>query len=228
MSCSSNNNPCWRKGKGRQKVEMAKIQNKTNLQVTFSKRRAGLFKKASELSTLSGAETAVVVFSPGNKPHSFGHPNVETLADRFLNRNVQEMSNDVNDADTLLEVHQRANLNQETLELNRLHHQLELERKRSLELEAQRRWCGPDLDKLDYAKLSQLQKVLLQFKVQFESKICSSGRLGHLPLPGPILSPERMGCPSFAAGGPVPYDPMAGDSSVLIPYSSTSPTPTHN
>ncbi|KAL0422050.1 UNVERIFIED_CONTAM: Agamous-like MADS-box protein [Sesamum latifolium] len=58
---------------------MVKIENETNLQVTFSKRRAGLFKKASELSTLCGAETALLVFSPGNKVHSFGHPNVEAI-----------------------------------------------------------------------------------------------------------------------------------------------------
>lgn len=62
---SSENNHCdqgnqsQRKGKGRQKIDMVKIENKTNLQVTFSKRRAGLFKKASELiSTLCGAESA--------------------------------------------------------------------------------------------------------------------------------------------------------------------------
>ncbi|KAJ0010209.1 hypothetical protein Pint_33607 [Pistacia integerrima] len=56
-----------RKSKGRQKVEMVKMPNESNLQVTFSKRRSGLFKKASELCTLCGAEVALVVFSPGKK-----------------------------------------------------------------------------------------------------------------------------------------------------------------
>ncbi|XP_021893988.1 agamous-like MADS-box protein AGL62 [Carica papaya] len=56
-----------RKSKGRQKVEMVKMNNETNLQVTFSKHRAELFKKASELSTLCGAEIAIIVFSPGQK-----------------------------------------------------------------------------------------------------------------------------------------------------------------
>ncbi|XP_062107312.1 agamous-like MADS-box protein AGL61 [Humulus lupulus] len=68
----------------RKKIEMAKIQNKSNLQVTFSKRRSGLFKKASELCTLCGVEVALIVFSPANKPFAFGHPELHSLLRRFL------------------------------------------------------------------------------------------------------------------------------------------------
>ncbi|KAA8519520.1 hypothetical protein F0562_013776 [Nyssa sinensis] len=49
---------------GRQKIEIKKIEKKNNLQVTFSKRRTGLFKKAAQLSALCGAEVAVIVMSP--------------------------------------------------------------------------------------------------------------------------------------------------------------------
>ncbi|KAG7606770.1 Transcription factor MADS-box [Arabidopsis thaliana x Arabidopsis arenosa] len=66
---------------------MVKMKNESNLQVTFSKRRSGLFKKASELCTLCGAEVAIVVFSPGRKVFSFGHPNVDSVIDRFINNN---------------------------------------------------------------------------------------------------------------------------------------------
>lgn len=69
---------------GRQKI---KIEIKNHLQVTFSKRRSGLFKKASELCTLCGVEMAIIVFSPARKVFSFGHPNVEYIIDRFLTRN---------------------------------------------------------------------------------------------------------------------------------------------
>ncbi|XP_019096446.1 PREDICTED: agamous-like MADS-box protein AGL62 [Camelina sativa] len=72
---------------GRQKIEMKKIKNESNLQVTFSKRRFGLFKKASELCTLCGAEILMIVFSPGGKAFSFGHPSVRELIHRFLNVN---------------------------------------------------------------------------------------------------------------------------------------------
>ncbi|KAL7236244.1 hypothetical protein ACSBR1_019496 [Camellia fascicularis] len=39
---------------------MTKMENESNLQVTFSKRRSGLFKKASELSILCGAEVGIM------------------------------------------------------------------------------------------------------------------------------------------------------------------------
>ncbi|KAK3140395.1 hypothetical protein QOZ80_5AG0400310 [Eleusine coracana subsp. coracana] len=69
---------------GRQKIEIRRIESDEARQVCFSKRRAGLFKKASELSTLCGADVAAVVFSPAGKAFSFGHPSVESILERFL------------------------------------------------------------------------------------------------------------------------------------------------
>ncbi|XP_027343276.1 agamous-like MADS-box protein AGL29 [Abrus precatorius] len=69
---------------GRRKIEIAMVQDANTRQVTFSKRRTGLFKKANELSILCGAEVAIVVFSPGNKPYSFGHPGVDAVAAQYL------------------------------------------------------------------------------------------------------------------------------------------------
>ncbi|KAL9380516.1 hypothetical protein Peur_026173 [Populus x canadensis] len=70
---------------GRQKIEIKQIEEKSNLQVTFSKRRGGLVKKASELSLLCGAQVAILAFSPGKKVFAFGHPDVDMVLDRFLN-----------------------------------------------------------------------------------------------------------------------------------------------
>uniref|UniRef100_A0A0E0CG30 MADS-box domain-containing protein n=1 Tax=Oryza meridionalis TaxID=40149 RepID=A0A0E0CG30_9ORYZ len=70
--------------RGRQRIEMKLIENKDARQVCFSKRREGVFKKASELSVLCGARVAVVFFSPAGRPHCFGHPSVPAVADRFL------------------------------------------------------------------------------------------------------------------------------------------------
>ncbi|XP_040375943.1 agamous-like MADS-box protein AGL29 [Oryza brachyantha] len=69
---------------GRQKIEIRRIESEEARQVCFSKRRAGFFKKASELSILCGADVAAVVFSPAGKAYSFGHPSVECLLERFL------------------------------------------------------------------------------------------------------------------------------------------------
>jgi hypothetical protein len=69
---------------GRQKIEIRRIESDEARQVCFSKSRAGLFKKASELSTLCGADVAAVVFSPAGKAFSFGHRSVESILERFL------------------------------------------------------------------------------------------------------------------------------------------------
>ena len=73
-----------KKTNGRQKIEIKKLENKSNKQVTFSKRRSGLFKKACELSILCGAEVAALVFSPNGKLFCFGHPSVDATVRRYV------------------------------------------------------------------------------------------------------------------------------------------------
>ncbi|RLN33090.1 agamous-like MADS-box protein AGL29 [Panicum miliaceum] len=70
--------------KGRQKIEIKAIQNEEARQVCFSKRRQGLFKKASELSILCGAIVGTIVFSPAGRSFSFGHPSIDEVISRFL------------------------------------------------------------------------------------------------------------------------------------------------
>uniref|UniRef100_A0AAU7LJ90 MADS1 n=1 Tax=Hippophae rhamnoides TaxID=193516 RepID=A0AAU7LJ90_9ROSA len=73
-----------KKTQGRQKIEIKKIENKNSSQVTFSKRRTGLFKKACELSVLCDVEVATIVFSNNNKAFCFGHPSIENVLHRYL------------------------------------------------------------------------------------------------------------------------------------------------
>ncbi|KAH7660995.1 MADS box transcription factor domain-containing protein [Dioscorea alata] len=73
-----------KKTKGRQKIEIKKIESEDVCHVTFSKRRIGVFKKASDLSTLCGANIALVVHSPTGKPYSFGCPDVEEVINRYF------------------------------------------------------------------------------------------------------------------------------------------------
>ncbi|XVE88357.1 hypothetical protein DITRI_Ditri19aG0063000 [Diplodiscus trichospermus] len=74
---------------GRRKIEMAMVKDSSSRQVTFSKRRAGLFKKANELAILCAAQIAIIVSSPGGKPFSYGHPSVEAVVQRFLNEDAR-------------------------------------------------------------------------------------------------------------------------------------------
>lgn len=92
------------------------MSKESNLQVTFSKRRSGLFKKASELSTLCGAEIAIIVFSPGNRVFSFGHPGVETIIDRYFTRNPPQNSGTMQ----LIEAHRNATVRELNMQLTQV------------------------------------------------------------------------------------------------------------
>ncbi|KAG2313191.1 hypothetical protein Bca4012_027756 [Brassica carinata] len=70
--------------KGRQKIEIKEIQEENRRQVTFSKRRSGLFKKAAELSVLCGAQIGIITFSRCDRVYAFG--NVDTLIDKYLRK----------------------------------------------------------------------------------------------------------------------------------------------
>ena len=57
----------------REKIKIKKIDNVTARQVTFSKRRNGLLKKAKELSVLCDAEVGVIIFSSTGKLYEFSN-----------------------------------------------------------------------------------------------------------------------------------------------------------
>ncbi|KAG6474853.1 hypothetical protein ZIOFF_064068 [Zingiber officinale] len=68
---------------GRGRVELKRIENKINRQVTFSKRRNGLLKKAYELSVLCDAEVALIVFSSRGKLYEFGSVGTSKTLERY-------------------------------------------------------------------------------------------------------------------------------------------------
>ncbi|EPS63277.1 hypothetical protein M569_11510, partial [Genlisea aurea] len=76
-----------RQSRGRQKIPIRRISNQDDLYATFSKRRLGLYKKASELSTLCGVDVGVVIFSPTDVPYSFFSPTMESVLRRNNNNN---------------------------------------------------------------------------------------------------------------------------------------------
>ncbi|KAK4269674.1 hypothetical protein QN277_022802 [Acacia crassicarpa] len=67
----------------RRKTEMKRIENKTNRQLTFSKRRNGLLKKAFELSVLCDVEVALIVFSANGKLYEFSSSSLNETIDRY-------------------------------------------------------------------------------------------------------------------------------------------------
>ncbi|KAK1361513.1 Agamous-like MADS-box protein AGL61 [Heracleum sosnowskyi] len=81
-----------RKGVARQRIAIKKIENESNLKVTFSKRRSGVYKKASELSILCNCHVAIIIISATGKIYSFGHPSPEQVLYSFVSENHQQES----------------------------------------------------------------------------------------------------------------------------------------
>lgn len=62
---------------------MKRIENESNRQVTFSKRRNGLLKKAFELSVLCDAEVALIIFSTRGKLYEFSTSSINKTVERY-------------------------------------------------------------------------------------------------------------------------------------------------
>ncbi|XP_050212075.1 agamous-like MADS-box protein AGL15 [Mercurialis annua] len=68
---------------GRGKIEIKRIENANSRQVTFSKRRAGLLKKAQELAVLCDAEVALIIFSNTGKLFEFSSSGMKRTLSRY-------------------------------------------------------------------------------------------------------------------------------------------------
>ncbi|XP_020425574.1 MADS-box transcription factor 23 isoform X1 [Prunus persica] len=68
---------------GRGKIVIRRIDNSTSRQVTFSKRRNGLLKKAKELSILCDAEVGLIIFSSTGRLYDYASTSMKSVIDRF-------------------------------------------------------------------------------------------------------------------------------------------------
>ncbi|CAI9281427.1 unnamed protein product [Lactuca saligna] len=78
----------------RQKTQIKRIENLAARQVTFSKRRCGLFKKAQELCTLCDVDIALMVFSATGKLFHYSPSSMNQVLEKrrlLQTRNVGEL-----------------------------------------------------------------------------------------------------------------------------------------
>nr|BAC80250.1 MADS-box transcription factor [Houttuynia cordata] len=78
---------------GRGKIEIKRIENDTNRQVTFSKRKNGLFKKADELTVLCDAQISIIMFSSTDKLHEYCSPSTthKHIYDRYQKSGKEDL-----------------------------------------------------------------------------------------------------------------------------------------
>ncbi|XP_040997574.1 agamous-like MADS-box protein MADS9 [Juglans microcarpa x Juglans regia] len=73
---------------GRGKIEIKRIENSSNRQVTYSKRRNGIIKKAKEISVLCDAKVSLVILGSSGKMHDYCSPST-SLVDLLENYHKQ-------------------------------------------------------------------------------------------------------------------------------------------
>uniref|UniRef100_A0A4W4DN76 MADS-box domain-containing protein n=1 Tax=Electrophorus electricus TaxID=8005 RepID=A0A4W4DN76_ELEEL len=64
---------------GRKKIQIARIVEERNRQVTFTKRKFGLMKKAYELSVLCDCEIALIIFNSSNKLFQYASTDMDKV-----------------------------------------------------------------------------------------------------------------------------------------------------
>ncbi|KAL6553743.1 Agamous-like MADS-box protein mads1 [Orobanche minor] len=102
---SESSNSLMRKN-GRGKIEIKRIENTTNRQVTFCKRRNGLLKKAYELSVLCDAEVALIVFSSRGRLYEYANNSVRATIDRYKKASA-DSSNSVSTSEANTQFYQQ-------------------------------------------------------------------------------------------------------------------------
>lgn len=76
---------------GRRKIEIQPLTDDRNRTVTFVKRKAGLFKKAYELSVLCQVDLAVIIVGNNNKVYEFLSVDTKQLLDCYLRVKPHEL-----------------------------------------------------------------------------------------------------------------------------------------
>ncbi|EOY23035.1 AGAMOUS LIKE6-like protein, putative isoform 4 [Theobroma cacao] len=137
---------------GRGKVVLERIENKINRQVTFSKRRNGMLKKAYELSVLCDAEVALIIFSSRGKLSEFGSSTVSQTLEKYWQHRYTSNVHLMDETQTLY---------QEVLKLKAKYESLQ---------RSQRHLFGEELEPLSIKELYKIEKQLDRALTQARQK----------------------------------------------------------
>ncbi|TNN63766.1 Myocyte-specific enhancer factor 2D [Liparis tanakae] len=72
---------------GRKKIQIQRITDERNKQVTFTKRKFGLMKKAYELSVLCDCEIALIIFNHANKLFQYASTDMDKVLLKYTEYN---------------------------------------------------------------------------------------------------------------------------------------------
>ncbi|CEL01940.1 hypothetical protein BJX62DRAFT_77628 [Aspergillus germanicus] len=88
MSADDDDDDEDKPGRERRKIEIKFIQDKSRRHITFSKRKAGIMKKAYELSVLTGTQVLLLVVSETGLVYTFTTPKLQPLVTKPEGKNL--------------------------------------------------------------------------------------------------------------------------------------------
>nr|ABJ96369.1 dam2 alpha [Prunus persica] len=128
----------------RKKIKIKKIDYLPARQVTFSKRRRGIFKKAEELSVLCESEVAVVIFSATGKLFDYSSSSTKDVVERYQAHTNGVEKSDEPSVELQLEIENHIRLTKELEEKSRQLRQIK----------------GEDLEELNFDELQKLEQLV--------------------------------------------------------------------
>uniref|UniRef100_A0A9J7YAR9 Myocyte enhancer factor 2cb n=1 Tax=Cyprinus carpio carpio TaxID=630221 RepID=A0A9J7YAR9_CYPCA len=100
---------------GRKKIQITRIMDERNRQVTFTKRKFGLMKKAYELSVLCDCEIALIIFNSTNKLFQYASTDMDKVLLKYTEYNEPHESR--TNSDIVEALSKKENKGDESLEL---------------------------------------------------------------------------------------------------------------
>ncbi|KAL5070216.1 hypothetical protein RYX36_021103 [Vicia faba] len=157
-----------KKNTGRKKIDIKKVEKNSNKLVTFSKRRQGLFKKATELCVLCDVNIAMIVSSPADKLFAFGQPDIDIVLNNYIHGTTGFEDQESERISSIYEEYNREH--EEALKT------LELEKKKLVETEKSARvsnrgeWWNDSIDDMNSEQLQQFMMSIYEFRKKLAEK----------------------------------------------------------
>ncbi|KAG4999625.1 hypothetical protein JHK87_020697 [Glycine soja] len=188
--------------KRKQKREIKKIEDKKDLQKTLAKRKCGIYKKASELTTLCGAKVDMLMFTSSGKWLSYGEPSHQANI-RSSDEENDPTKDDINEP---VEDHAKSKIDELCEKNKALIHQLHYEEEREnklVEITKTRNthgWWEAKIQDLNCEQAKELEASFVELKKKLENELSvkqgDNGKSSH----GSNLSEVVFGANNDARG----------------------------
>ncbi|CAJ1974281.1 unnamed protein product [Sphenostylis stenocarpa] len=138
---------------GRGKIEIKRIENSSNRQVTYSKRKNGILKKAKEISVLCDAQVSLIIFGASGKMHEYISPSTTLIdvLDRYQRASGKTLWDAKHEVNTISLLNSLQNLSNEIDRLKKENDSMQIEL---------RHLKGEDITSLNYKELMALEDAL--------------------------------------------------------------------